>query len=350
MMGRGMSEEKLLGRYQMLWDCSFCGASKLLALDHRHCPECGAPQDQTKRYFPPDGEKKAVADDYAGTDRTCPHCKHANGAKATFCVGCGAPLDEAAAVKKRSDQVVKQGQQFLADDAAKAEAELGDKPRPKPAPKKKSRTWLYVLLGVAGLIFLIWFMCIRKRSADFEVAEQRWRRSIAIEEYREVEEETWKHQLPSGARTLRCRDKTYETKKVPDGQDCQMRRVDKGDGTFEERQECTTKYRDEPIERPWCTYLIFRWKEIDRKVAETDDGGEPAWPATGVTPGPQQAGARREGERQEVFELDLVESNGKKHTCAVGQALWKQAGKGAALEGEVRARSGEIVCSSLKAK
>lgn len=347
-----MSEEKLLGRYQMFWDCSFCGASKLLALDHRHCPECGAAQDQTKRYFPPDGEKKAVADDYAGTDKVCPHCKHANGAKATFCAGCGAPLDEAAAARKRSDQVVRQGQAFLLDDSKKAEAELGDKPHPlaKPAPKKKSRAWIYGLVIAAVVIFSIWFMCIRKRSADFEVAEQRWKRSIPIEEYREVEEENWRHTLPSGARTLSCRDKTYETKKVADGQDCQMRRVDKGDGTFEERQECTTKYRDEPIKRSWCTYAIYRWKEIDVKVTSTSDGSEPPWPDTGVKPGPQQAGARREGERKEVFEVELAESNGKKHTCAVGQTLWKKLGKGAAAKGEVRARSGEIVCDSLKAK
>jgi len=193
-------------------------------------------------------------------------------------------------------------------------------------------------------------MCIRKRSADFEVAEQRWKRSIAIEEFREVEEEAWKHELPSGARTRSCHDKTYETKKIPDGQDCQMRRVDKGDGTFEERQECTTKYRDEPIKRPWCTYAIDRWKQIDVKAAATSDGSEPAWPATGVTTGPQQLGARREGERKETFEVDLTESNGKKHTCGVGRALWQKLGKGAAAKGEVRARSGEIVCDSLRAK
>jgi hypothetical protein len=47
-----MADEKLLGRFEMLWDCSFCGKTKLLAITHRHCAECGAPQDQTKRYFP----------------------------------------------------------------------------------------------------------------------------------------------------------------------------------------------------------------------------------------------------------------------------------------------------------
>jgi hypothetical protein len=129
-----------------------------------------------------------------------------------------------------------------------------------------------------------------------------------------------------------------------------VRRVDRGDGTFEERQECTTRYRSEPIERPWCTYAIHRWKEIEVKRAQTEDGSEPPWPDTGVKPGPEQAGARREGARKEVFEVELTEPSGKKHTCAVGQALWKKLGKGAAAKGEVRARSGEIVCDSVRAK
>src|SRR5688572_28230933 len=38
--------------FQMLWDCRFCGTSKLLGLDHRHCPNCGAAQDPEWRYFP----------------------------------------------------------------------------------------------------------------------------------------------------------------------------------------------------------------------------------------------------------------------------------------------------------
>lgn len=342
--------EKLLGRYEMLWDCSFCGTQRLLAVSHRHCPECGAPQDQTKRYFPKDDEKVAIADDYAGTDRACPNCKHANGAKATFCAQCGAPLDEAAAVKKRSDQVVKAGQQFAADDAVKAEAELGDRPRPAPPAKKKSWTWLYVLIVLAAAIFAIWFMCIRKRAADLEVAEQRWERAIAVEEYKEVSEEAWRHELPSGARVRSCRDKEYESKQVPDGEDCNVRRVDQGDGTFVEKQECTPRYRREPVYREWCSYTVLRWERVDERVARGTGDGERAWPETNL---PAQVaaelGARREGARQERFVVDLVEGK-RTHTCAIDEAVWKQLPRGAAAYGEVRARSGEIVCSTVKPK
>ena len=49
-----MADEK---SYEMFWDCEYCGSSKLLGITHRHCPNCGAPQDPEKRYFPPDEEK-----------------------------------------------------------------------------------------------------------------------------------------------------------------------------------------------------------------------------------------------------------------------------------------------------
>jgi hypothetical protein len=348
-----VAEEKLLGRYEMLWDCSFCGASKLLAKTYRHCPECGAPQDQTKRYFPPEGEKVAVTDAYAGTDKVCASCKHANGAKSTHCAQCGAPLEGAASVKVRSEQKVVSGQRFLADDATAAESELADNARPKPAPvKKKSWAWLYILIAVAGLCFVIWFMCIRKRTADFEVMEQRWKRAVAIEEWKEVMKETWKRDLPSGARVTSCHEKEYEQRKVEDGQECSMKRIDKGDGTFEEREECHTKYRSEPVYRTWCRFGVFEWTEIDRKVAQTNDGTEPTWPDTGLAGAKvaQEAGARREGKREEVFELEVQEPKGARHTCAVSEALWKKLPKGAAAKGEVRARSGDIVCDSLRAK
>jgi hypothetical protein len=246
----------------------------------------------------------------------------------------------------RGEQKVVSGQRFLADDAKAAEAELGDNVRPKaPPPKKKSWAWLYILITVAAAAFAIWFLCIRKRTADLEVMEQRWRRAIAIEEWKEVEKETWQRDLPSGARTLGCRDKQYETRRIEDGQECSTKRIDKGDGTFEEREECRTKYREEPVMRTWCRYAIFQWTEVDRKVAQTTDGSEPAWPAATDLPK-----GRREGKREEVFELVVQEPKGGQHTCAVSQALWAKLPKGATAKGEVRARSGELVCDTVRAK
>ena len=52
--------ESTEGVYEMFWDCAFCGTTALLGVTNRHCPNCGAPQDETRRYFPPPG-KEVVA-------------------------------------------------------------------------------------------------------------------------------------------------------------------------------------------------------------------------------------------------------------------------------------------------
>ena len=65
-----MSEGKT---YEMMWDCEYCGAAKLLGKSHRHCPLCGAAQNADKRYFPPEEEKVAVEDhQFVGADWGCP--------------------------------------------------------------------------------------------------------------------------------------------------------------------------------------------------------------------------------------------------------------------------------------
>ncbi len=85
------------GTYQMLWDCPYCGSEKLLGLDHRHCPTCGAPQDPARRYFPSEADKIAVVDHrFSGADRVCPSCQTPNAATCEFCGNCGTPLSEAA--------------------------------------------------------------------------------------------------------------------------------------------------------------------------------------------------------------------------------------------------------------
>ena len=47
----------------MLWDCESCGTKKLLGVAHRHCPNCGAVQDEERRYFPAMDEAVGTADD-----------------------------------------------------------------------------------------------------------------------------------------------------------------------------------------------------------------------------------------------------------------------------------------------
>ena len=351
-----MADEKLVGTFEMLWDCSFCGKTRLLAITHRFCAECGAPQDQTKRYFPKDEEKVAVKDDYAGADRICPNCNNATSAKTHFCTKCGAPLDEAAQAKKRSERSVMAGGQFEEDNVQKAEAELapGAKPKPVMQVKKKSWAWLYILIAVAGLIFLTWFMCFRKKSADFEVMAQHWTKKVVVEKYTEVKKSDWQDRVPSKATRLdNCHDKERSSNKVADGQDCKTVQRDKGNGSFEEVQQCTPRYRNEPVYDTYCDYWVMEWVEDkDRTVtAVADNGEEPPWPETGVKKGGlAMEGSLREGARTEVFTVDLKEKSGREHHCDLSKDTWEKLKKGTQARGTVRARSGEIVCSDLKPK
>ena len=85
-----MSEEKT---YEMMWDCEYCNTPKLLGKTHRFCPNCGAPQNPEKRYFPPENEKVAVEDhQFVGADLHCPACSFANSRTANNCGNCGSPL------------------------------------------------------------------------------------------------------------------------------------------------------------------------------------------------------------------------------------------------------------------
>src|SRR3954465_10076373 len=96
--------EKSEGVYEMFWDCAFCDTKALLGVTNRHCPNCGAPQDETKRYFPPPGKEVVATLAFDGVDLKCPACGTPNGAKANNCRQCGSPLNEAAAVKQLAER------------------------------------------------------------------------------------------------------------------------------------------------------------------------------------------------------------------------------------------------------
>src|SRR5690349_14399180 len=94
------------GFYEMLWDCDHCDAKTLLGNSQRHCPNCGAPQNPDKRYFPKPGEEKKVdGHRFEGADRHCPACSAPMGTAAKNCTKCGSPLDGSKEVKGVATQV-----------------------------------------------------------------------------------------------------------------------------------------------------------------------------------------------------------------------------------------------------
>ena len=208
-------------------------------------PQLRRPAGPGKRYFPPEGKETAASAQYDGADKSCPACQTPNGAKSHNCRHCGSPLDGAQEVGRVADQ---------SSAAPKAGAATAK------APGKK-KWWPWALGGVAALccvfsgVAMFW-----TKDVTVTVTAHEWKREIDVESMQAVSDDSWCDSKPSDAYNVSSRREQRSTKKIPDGEECSTRNVDRGDGTFERRRECHTKYREEPIYDNRCYYTVDRWK------------------------------------------------------------------------------------------
>jgi hypothetical protein len=366
-----MADEE--GRYQMLWDCDACGTSELLALDHKFCPACGAPQDPEQRYFPSDSQKVAVEDHpYQGADRICPACDSPNAAHAEFCQACGSPLDGADAAATRQDRVVAEGEadagETVADARAEAREERQEAERRRraelagqdtdaeedaPTAKKGGMGWiaggclgLVALAAVLGVGFLV-LSFVFQTSDAVTVQGHRWERTIQVERYGPVEKKAWRDELPRGADVGRCRQEVRETRKVQDGEECQVRKKDLGDGTFKEVRECEPTYREEKVKAEKCTYTVDAWTDARKEQAAGEDRS-PSWPEVALSGPASGPGAEREGARKETYEVIVEDPRGQTHTCALPEDRWRALEPGQTVEASFGGLTGAIDCASLR--
>lgn len=318
----GQEREESLGFYEMLWDCDHCDARGLLGKSQRHCANCGAPQNPAKRYFPqPGAEQRIDGHIYEGSDRHCPACQTPQSARARNCTHCGSVLDGAAEVR---------GVAAIPAPAA-------------PAPARRRRRWPWVVLVLAVLGLGVWWRCVRTQQAQVAITAHRWQRAIAIEQFGDHAQEAWQNEVPAGASWPTCHDRERSTRQVADGEECKLERRDKKDGTFEQVKKCKPKYRSESVMDRWCRFTVRRWDKVDElKLQGT--GLAPAWP-TGAPAAdtPAALGARRSGARTETLTLELAGHG----TCDVSDATWRKYADGQKLTLEVRASSGDVVCSAL---
>lgn len=320
----GQEREETQGFFEMLWDCDHCDARGLLGKSQRYCANCGAPQNPDKRYFPGEGEQRRIDGHvYEGADRTCPACGSPQSARAHNCTHCGSVLEGAAEVRG-----------VTAAPPARAAA---------AAPRRRRRIWPFVLGVLVIFGFGVWWRCIRSQSAQVVVAQHRWTRAVAIEEFNERREEAWRNEVPIEASFPICHERQRSTRQVEDGEDCRTERRDKKDGTFEQVKKCVPKYRSEPVMDSWCQFTVRRWKAVD-EVKASGSGLSPAWPSN-LPPGdtPATLGARRPGKRRETLVLEFAGHG----SCDVSDAVWRKYGDGQKLTAEVRASSGDVVCGSL---
>jgi hypothetical protein len=354
-----MSEDPV---YEMLWDCKFCGQKKLLGLTHRFCAGCGAPQDPTARYFPPDDEKVAVHDhQFVGADVACPACKQPMSRAAKCCTHCGSPIDKGVEVARRADVVVGPGGgpplggpgsfgagQYGPDAlAAQAAAAAANPPAKKPFP-----TVLAIAAAVVALLVVIVLVVVFwKREGVFEVTGHAWDRSIAVERFDVGRKTAWCDERPAGGRELSRRREQRSTTQVKDGETCQTRKKDNGNGTFKEVKECQPKFRSEPVMSDRCEFEVTDWRTsrtLSEKGASPQD--PPHWPAVALARPGTCIGCEREGPRSEKYTVKFADTKAKSAdplTCDLPEARWAAFAKGSKWKGKVRVLTAGVDCGEL---
>ncbi len=348
-----------MARYEMLWDCPRCDTKGLLGLSHRHCPNCGGAQDPTKRYFPPDDQKVAVEDHpFHGRDLACPACESPNARIASHCVNCGGPLEGAAAVVVVADAAVPAVLGLVSTPGASVAPTIPAPTASAPtasaasaaAPARRRRWWpillgVVVVLGLATVVCagVIGFEFFGGKPATLATVGRTWERTVVVETYQTVRDSAWRGGVPAGARGLSCQREQRSTNKVADGQDCRTKRSDHGDGTYSETQECTTRYRSEPVYDEKCTYQVDRWQVVrTERTAGTSEA--PTWPAPVV--GGTGIGATRAGTRNASYGVTL--SNGTTQwPCTVSEAQWTAMTPGSLWVTTMGGLSGKPDCDAL---
>lgn len=344
-----------LGTYEMLWDCKFCGAAGLPAKTHKFCPTCGAAQDPNTRRFPSDEEKRAVAGHVVkGANLICGSCGTPNEADSKFCHQCGAPLENAeraatvASEVRGLDERFKEGtQRDLAAERMQADLAAGA----QAAPKRGGTNWVMIGLILAAVLCIggVLLALFWTRPTTLSVADHTWQREIMIESFLPRSESAWCDSMPGDGYNVSTRREQRDTRRIPDGEECTVRRIDNGDGTFSEREECVPRYREEPVYDDRCYYTVNRWG-YSRSVTSNGSGlsQAPYWAQMSLARSTGNGlGGEREAGRAERYVLVLSGADGQQYECEVEFDFWQSAREESAWAVEVNVLSGQPNCDTL---
>lgn len=335
-----------MATYEMLWDCSSCGTQKLLGKTHRRCPNCGAPQDPTRRYFPAPGEEVPVTGHvFVGADWSCAACATPNSNAAKFCVNCGNPKDGNVAVKKVDDQIVEGG---VARPRLAPQAGMAGMAAPAA---RKSRTPLVIACVVLAMLGACLVTIFWQKDVQVRVEQHTWSRDIDIERMQPMQDSSWCDSMPSDAYSVSRRREVRSHNQIPDGESCHTVRSDNGDGTFSTREECSTRYRSEPVYDDKCYYTVNRWQVV-RTAHAAGRGFSPprAWPSYALARSGNCMGCEREGKRKEQLIVDLraTKDTTKTWRCDLDENRWTRLRDGDVRVMRVRVVTGGAVCDTLK--
>ncbi len=345
-----------MGTYEMFWDCGFCGTTKLLGKSQRHCPSCGAPQDEDRRYFPAEHEKVAVEDHvFIGADVECTACGSPNSAAAAHCVGCGAPLADAEEVERVETVVAGEQSGTLEERRSTPPAPVRPPPRPTLGQRLKRtdrRVVIALVLVFAGLVtaLLLW-----SRPTELTVLDHSWQRKVDVQEYSQVSGGNWCDSIPSDAYGISRSERVREVNRIPDGEecyeDCSTSNSDNGDGTFSQSTSCstvcTTTYREEEVYDTWCDYTVDRWITVDTHTTSGEGLMPPPHWATPSVSNCASLGCTRIGNKRGTYTVHLEDSDGRDGRCRYDQDQWAAMPVGARYEGRKRVILGSPVCKAL---
>ncbi len=335
--------------YEMLWNCRSCGADGLLGLTHRHCPNCGSPQDPSSRYFPTDDKKVAVRDHrFVGVDRRCRFCSTANGRASNCCGTCGGPLAQGADLATRADQLHAVGQ-YAGDTAAAAHQER-QPPVPTPKKPKKWALGCSIAAGVGLLLFtLMVVMCSWSKGAEVVVTGHSWTREINVERYGNVEKSTWCDQMPGGAAVKKRSREVRSHESTKTGETCKTRKIDRGDGTFKEKEECTPVYNDKAVYDERCSYDLREWSQHHKLKQEGHSLSEPLrWPSVALERVGTCLGCEREGTRSEAFVVHFKDkASPEVFECSFPEPRWRSLALKQTFKAKVAVVGKVLDCSSL---
>ncbi|MGB1287393.1 MAG: double zinc ribbon domain-containing protein [Aggregatilineales bacterium] len=349
--------------YEMLWDCQFCGGKHMLGKTHRFCPQCGAPQNPQSRYYPSDDEKVAVVDHvYAGRDRTCSSCGELNSAASDFCQQCGASLEGAeeasvldAQTRDQFGSFENSGSRDLVKESFNAEMERAGVTKTK---NQSSSMNPKMIIGILAAILVIgggiFYFMTAKEDADLLVTGHEWSREIQIEQYQNATAEGWRNSGAAAsldsASLQGCTRRQSGTNRIPDGETCRTVRTDRGDGTFSQRQQCTTKYRSEPVYDDWCTWRGQRW-EYERSAESAGDSVNetPYWAEYNLQcDGQRSVGCERVSQRLEAYTV-LYRNEDISYRCDYPQNVWETVSIESLWTGQVgKFNRGSIDCGTIE--
>lgn len=334
----------MINTFEMFWDCYHCGTKKLLGITHRHCPNCGAAQDETKRYFPADGEEVALHNHvYYGVDWDCQYCSTPNSNNSNNCVNCGGPKDGSLEVNliDTNNKIIKQQQQIVLSsntnndikvikETVKKTATYSHKTLTNEQEKSSNNANILITLGVLFFIFFIGFLVYGYNHitpTEGTVVSKSWKRTTNIETYKSIHNNDWCSSIPTDAYNISQKKEIKSYDKVKTGEVCSTVKEDNGDGSFSKYRSCEDTYKSVPVYANMCYYSVNRWRYSHSVTSNGTDDNEPHWPSLHNEKINEKEilgnyRARKSNENYSVIFSYLDDEKEKDIQCSYSQKTW----------------------------